>query len=604
MKIKLSLLLTAICFCAIKGYAGANEDLIAACKAGDLAKATAAIAAGADVNYLDSGNPPIASAYFWPEITKLLLDKGANPNLGTTPALVTASSVYSTEVLKLLLDAGADPNLPSRTDPAATMKILIAKEKEKGKDANQTLIKAWENISKTMKPTDVYALQPIVMSTNCVPCLEMLFAKGAKPEKAVTDGNLLHTFATYGNTKAYRKQNMAAAKTSYESFGVKVPDWYGDLPDERVGTHEEMFKVLLSKGLDINAKNKAGQSPLKVAIGGGFGQEEIIRLFIKNGANVKETGLSNDPTPFAEETKSVDDVKVKFDFPREGRNGNGGGYSANIDLLEKKPKKVALISYYLYDPGKGKVSGGTYTGSVSVSVWRTPDAAGQTQVNGFYSESIDALKTTFKENGIDLLTPDEFLDTPEKADFYYNFNQESAKKEKTTITKRGAASSNVWDVAEASASTLKVSPSGKGYRTFFVANERPDESELENFAGGVFSANRKLTTSLGYDLAKGLGVDAVVVVYICTRKVKQIKDDFGVNAVVTMMIGPNPGKTEEADKDAKNLGQFYCGTRTYYGSPVIFKEEKGIFGQYEGMSNILKAHVIKMSKYINGKEKE
>ena len=150
---------------------------------------------------------------------------------------------------------------------------------------------------------------------------------------------------------------------------------------------------------------------------------------------------------------------------------------------------------------------------------------------------------------------------------------------------------------------MKVCPSGMGYREFFVANEQEDESAISNFQGGVFTANRKLTCSLGYELCKGLGVDAVVV-YIATRKPKQLQDDYGVNAVVTIMLGSNSGKTESTDPEAKNLGQFYCGTRTYYGSPVIFKEAKGIFGQYDGMSNILKAHVAKMSKYINGKEKD
>ncbi len=35
-----------------------------------------------------------------------------------------------------------------------------------------------------------------------------------------------------------------------------------------------------------------------------------------------------------------------------------------------------------------------------------------------------------------------------------------------------------------------------------------------------------------------------------------------------------------------------------------FKVDKGIFGQYDGMANILKAHAAKMCKYINGKEKD
>ncbi|MBK9477264.1 MAG: hypothetical protein IPN99_00070 [Bacteroidetes bacterium] len=611
MKNTHSLLLLLVFFASMECYAGANEDLFAACKGGDFAKATAAITAGADVNSLDAGNPPIASAFLWPDITKLLLDKGADPNLGEYPALVQAATFYSTEVIKLLLAAGADPNKPGKTNPGATFKSLIEKEKAKGKDGNKDLIKAWETALKAAKPTEIYPLYSVVMNTNCVPCAKLLFEKGAKADLAVYDGNgLMHTFALYAKSISARRQVFAAAKTSMESYGIKMPEWYAeDMPEDRLGTPDEMMALLLSQGLNINEKNKgfAGgkpTTPLTLAIAGGFGSEEIIRLFIKNGADLKETGLTNKVTPFAEETQNADKIKVKYDFPREGRNSNGGGYSANMDLLKSKPKKVALISYYLYDPGKGKVQGGTYTGSVTTSVWRTSDIIGQTQINGFYGESIAALKSSFKDNGVDLLTPDEFLDTPEKSDFYYNFNQESAKKEKTTITKRGAASSNVWDVAVATASTLKISPAGKGYRSFFVCNEAADESTLSNFDQGIFSANRKLTSSLGYDLAKGLDVDAVVVVYICTRKIKSAKDDYGVNAVVMTMMGPNPGKAEDSDKEAKNIGQFYCGTRTYYSSPVIFKEEKGLFGQYEGMANILKAHATKMCKYVNGKEKD
>ncbi len=586
-------------------FAGANEDLITACKQGDMEAVKKAVEAGADVNFKNSeGSTPISCAFLWPEITGYLLEKKADPNGGSYPALVSAVATYSTEVIKLLLDAGADPNKPGVVDVAVVMKSLIEKEQAKGKDANKALISAWENVMKTAKPTEVYALNTAVMATNCLPCLTMLLEKGADPKKSVPDGTLMHTLASFGKSQGERNKSIAAGKPTYESFGYKIPDWYTDMPAERNGSFEEMLQVLLKKGLNINEKNKAGQTPLVLAFAGGFGNEEVVLTLIKNGADLKSTGKNNDKTEFASETENPDKIKVKFDFPREGRNGNGGGYSANMDLLKEKPKKVALISYYLYDPGKGKVKGGSYTGNVSVSVWRTSDLYGQMQVDGFYKNSIDALKTSFKENGIDLLTPDEFLDTDEKREFYYGFNQESAKKEKVKLTKRGAAGTNVWDVAEASVSTLKISPSGKGYRAFFIGNEAADESALENYQGGIFSANRKMTSSLGYDMVKGLGVDAVVVVYICTRKVKQTKDDYGVNAVVTMMMGPNPGKAEESDPEAKNLGQFYCGTRTYYASPALFREEKSLFGQYEGMANILKAHAAKMCRYVNGKEKD
>ena len=52
------------------------QDLYAACKVGDVAKVTAAISAGADVNHIESGQTPLVYAYFWPEVTKLLLNKG------------------------------------------------------------------------------------------------------------------------------------------------------------------------------------------------------------------------------------------------------------------------------------------------------------------------------------------------------------------------------------------------------------------------------------------------------------------------------------------------------------------------------------------------
>ena len=70
MKLITLLLLTLVTLIV---QAGPNEDLVAACKIGDVAKATAAINAGADVNHLfEGGNPAIANAFFWPEVTKLL----------------------------------------------------------------------------------------------------------------------------------------------------------------------------------------------------------------------------------------------------------------------------------------------------------------------------------------------------------------------------------------------------------------------------------------------------------------------------------------------------------------------------------------------------
>lgn len=305
--------------------------------------------------------------------------------------------------------------------------------------------------------------------------------------------------------------------------------------------------------------------------------------------------------PFTAKTANADKIKVTFDFPAEGRNSkNGGGYSANVDMLKTKPKKVALVSFYLYDPAMGKSSGGTYTGVASTACWRTPDSKGQEHIDGFYAESIDAMKAEFKKYGMELLTPEEFVDTDEKAEFYYGFNQETAKKEKSDVTVRKAAGTTISSVAESSVSTLKISPSGKGFRAFFVANENMNESAAVIFkSAGMMGANRKMTSSLGYELCTGLDVDAVVVCYIVTRKLKMNKDNYAVNAVCLYMFGPNPIIDGEDDK---NRGQFYCATR-FFTKPLMFESDKTKQVSYDNMDNVFTALSGSVCNWVVNKKK-
>ena len=593
-----------------------NDDLIKACGAGDLATVKKNVEAGANVNFKNAGGAtPISSAYMWPDLTEYLLSKGADPNSGDVPALVNASSSYSVDVMKLLLKAGANPNKVGevKVDLAAGVRKALEDEKAKGKKANKYMVKAYEDQLKKMPARNSMtftALGNALTNTNCEECVELLLNAGAKTDfkSAITGGNSVHEVAFNWQPVEARMVRIKAIVDYYEKASLPVPEWYKNLDVSSYGSAYGILKLLKAKGADFEYLDNNKRTPLTSAVLQPAPNEEVIMALVDNGANMKATGKNNDPTEFFNETKNPEKIKVKFDFPGEGRNSNnGGGYSANMDLVNPKPKRVALISYYLYDAGKGKAN---ITGTAA---WVTSESAGQGQVNGFYEKSIQHFKDAFKQNGIELLTPHEFLDTQEKAELYYGFVQASAKKEHTTITRTKSRTSTsetpyfvttTTTTTTATAGTLKVCPSGMGYREFFVANEQEDESMISNFQGGVFTANRKLTSNLGYELCKGLGVDAVVVVYIATRKPKQLQDDYGVNAVVTMMLGPNPGKSADADTEAKNLGQFYCGTRTFYGSPVIYKEAKGIFGQYDGMGNVLAAHAKKMSAYVNGKEKD
>lgn len=319
----------------------------------------------------------------------------------------------------------------------------------------------------------------------------------------------------------------------------------------------------------------------------------LIGLFIGIGPAL----LAQKATPFASATVDVGKIKAKFDFPAEGRTSkNGSGYSVNVDLLNPKPKTVALISYYLYDPGCGKsssVGAVAVTGKSKAQVWRTPDALAQTHIDGFYAQSVESLKAGFKTYGMELLTPEEFLDTEEKEEFFYGFDQESGKKEKTTARAVGM-------YVSATISNIKVCPYDEGYRPFFVVNEPVGASTGQNFVNtGIGGANRKMTSSLGYELAKGLGVDAVVVCIIVTRKPNNKKEDYAVDAVSLYMFGPNP----LADgPDDKNRGQFYCGTR-YFAKQLQFASSKTGVTSYDNIGNVMTVLSNKMGNWVINREK-
>jgi len=132
-----------------------------------------------------------------------------------------------------------------------------------------------------------------------------------------------------------------------------------------------------------------------------------------------------------------DKVKVVLDMPLEGRKyKNGTGHSLNPKLLSEMPKKVALVSFYSFDPGMTKVvrwktqSSGYYYNTITTHTKTTKRSAkggsGQLAV-GYFLQSIDALKEGFSEFGMELLLPEEYLDTEAKATYYENFVVERAK---------------------------------------------------------------------------------------------------------------------------------------------------------------------------------
>jgi ankyrin repeat protein len=172
-----------LCFLSMSVFADAQEDFFTACMQSDLDGVKKAIKEGADVNALNSSKQNgLTSAFFSPEIIKYLLEKGCDPNGGNYPALLQACTNYCIETAEILLKAGADPNKKGIIDPSDTFRMLVAKEKAKGDDANEALIKAWSaNIGK-LPTSEISALQLTVQQTNCVQILKLLIDNGVKAD--------------------------------------------------------------------------------------------------------------------------------------------------------------------------------------------------------------------------------------------------------------------------------------------------------------------------------------------------------------------------------------------------------------------------------------
>ncbi len=275
--------------------AGPQEDLITACKQGNLDGAKTAVDAGAVINQLDAaGVTPLVYSVMWPDIVSYLLDKGADPNMGNNTALYNAVVFYSVDAVKLLLAKGADVNKGIITpgfDEAAIYRKLMEDEKAKGKSANKHMIKSYESLITAAKPpkaeTRQSPLEYAVGNSNCVECVKLLLDAGAKTDgrDPMENGNLIYILASSAAEPKVRIDGWKTAMPVYETnYGFKFPDWFKNLDATRCGKAEDILMMLLTKGLNVNdSVTTFGYTPLGRALY--YKKPSIANLLLQNGAD-------------------------------------------------------------------------------------------------------------------------------------------------------------------------------------------------------------------------------------------------------------------------------------------------------------------------------
>lgn len=262
--------------------------------------------------------------------------------------------------------------------------------------------------------------------------------------------------------------------------------------------------------------------------------------------------------------------KAKLDFNESKINETGKGFAVNMKYLPALPKKVALVSFYVDDPGITKVTGTNSTGKTYTTT-NTGSAAAKAYANEFLNNGgLESIKTTFKKYDMEILTPNEFLTDDNKKQYYNDFVV------KNSVGNEMAGKIGAFFKAGGNAgTTIETDEAADGYKLLkvnkreWLDTEHKNKAQVQNLSG---SLNNMMIESMGYDLCKSLDVDAVLVVYNTQSSDKKwARDRHWMNAVSMYMFAPNPLPLKEGKKDNMfySKGLFYCGTRMAFKKPLV-----------------------------------
>ncbi len=257
--------------------------------------------------------------------------------------------------------------------------------------------------------------------------------------------------------------------------------------------------------------------------------------------------------------------KARYDVSKSKIRENGRGFTVDFAKLPKSPKRIALVSFYVEDPGLTKVSGTRSTGRTYRTTNTSQEGVRQ-YANYYYKLSMDTMRQVFKGNDMEILTPSQFASAG-KAQYYRSFEAKHS-----TLNKLGGKLTSFFKGSGDAGTTIETKEPADGFTLCnmnsnrFVANAKHKSVKTN---GGVGEMDDKLIESMGSDLCKELDVDAVLVVVntmLCDSKHR--KDRHFLSAVSMYMFGPNPLPLAEGKKD----NMFYSKGLFYSGYRMAFKK--------------------------------
>jgi ankyrin repeat protein len=227
----------------------------------------------------ETGATPLLYAVVQNElsIARLLIERGANVRAtyrsGRT-ALHIAANGGMTDIIRLLLQNGADPNARD----SAGLSPLDEAVSRGFPDVTSLLLESGAQIDDVQLRTGATPLNEAACNgQNAV--LQLLLAR--KADAAIEDKA---GFSPIENATRFHHTEAARIILQHSKAELPKNSLAKFLGEAAVKGQEDMVRVLLTNGADVNADSPSGLTAVDVAAA--KDQDGIVRLLIANGANV------------------------------------------------------------------------------------------------------------------------------------------------------------------------------------------------------------------------------------------------------------------------------------------------------------------------------
>ena len=191
-------------------------------------------------------------------------------------------------------------------------------------------------------------------------------------------------------------------------------------------------------------------------------------------------------------------------FHKKMRSGTGFGFIVKIAASEEELpelERVGILSFTLYSPTYGQ-----YQGSGAIFSPYLTEAGSLFYTDALYDPALPEMRKQFEAHGITLLTPDQYLDTPEKQKLFDETEFEHSNMWKAV----GAISSKI---RASIVGDIKAQPEGMKYIYALNADAKVWR-EVGKFAGELdLDAVLVIESTIGFDGKQGTlqRIDATIV---------------------------------------------------------------------------------------------